>query len=227
MLRRSDLRPGTVAVGTAHRDGKPLERAVRSPFVRVAIRCAPGLRLLSCSGLRNLPFNMHSANGTVQFLPEDFALLRNLIEEVIENRCKNDTSAVIKELRSLLQRENATSTEVEESSSEDSLAVVYIVFVLMFFAASLLVIIIKYLRRERESSRLQQFYEDYLQNKYPSLVVHYDETGRRLHPQQSFDSTRYSSPPPTPLVSPVTTPSVTPIATPMLTPTDSPLESPL
>ncbi|XP_027219157.1 uncharacterized protein [Penaeus vannamei] len=110
---------------------------------------------------------MHSANGTVQFLPEDFALLRNLIEEVIENRCKNDTSAVIKELRSLLQRENATSTEVEESSSEDSLAVVYIVFVLMFFAASLLVIIIKYLRRERESSRLQQFYEDYLQNKYP------------------------------------------------------------
>lgn len=60
-----------------------------------------------------------------------------------------------------------------------------------------------------------------------SLVVHYDETGRRLHPQQSFDSTRYSSPPPTPLVSPMATPSVTPIATPMLTPTDSPLESPL
>lgn len=47
------------------------------------------------------------------------------------------------------------------------MAVVYIVFVLLFFAASLMVLLVKYLRRERESARLQKFYEDYIQNKTP------------------------------------------------------------
>ena len=51
-----------------------------------------------------------------------------------------------------------------QTKSEDSLAVLYIMFVLLFFAASLLVLLVKYLRRERESTRLQKFYEDYLEN---------------------------------------------------------------
>lgn len=54
-----------------------------------------------------------------------------------------------------------------QEKGEDSLAVLYIIFVLLFFAASLLVLLVKYLRRERESTRLQKFYEDYLGSRQP------------------------------------------------------------
>lgn len=47
------------------------------------------------------------------------------------------------------------------------MAVVYIIFVLMLFAVSLLVLLLRFLKKERESSKMQKFYEDYLANRQP------------------------------------------------------------
>ncbi|XP_071545724.1 uncharacterized protein [Panulirus ornatus] len=154
----------------------------------------------------------HSSN----YRPEDFQKLRHLIEEITESRCKNATSTIIQELRFLLKAENVTDV-TDQQKSEDGLAVLYIVFVLFFFAASLLVLLLKYLRRERESSRLQKFYEDYLDTKYPSRWVCYDKTGRRLETQVSRESSGATpdSPRPTSTNTPLTTPPTTPPPTPI------------
>ncbi|XP_045605890.2 uncharacterized protein [Procambarus clarkii] len=171
-------------------------------------------------------------NDSIWYLSEDLSRLRQVIEEVIENGYKKTSSSIIRELRVLLKTDNATDVS-NQTKSEDSLAVLYIVFVLFFFAASLLVLLIKYLRRERESSRLQQFYEDYLDVKDPRVVVHYDSAGRRLHVREpSGASTRLTSvslaatPTSSPSQTPITTPSHTPITTPSHTPITTPSHTP-
>ncbi|KAK4296799.1 hypothetical protein Pmani_030736 [Petrolisthes manimaculis] len=139
----------------------------------------------------------------------ELASLRAMLEDILQSGCKNASRMVLKEVKELLQEDNnnitstTPTTATREKNPEDSLAVVYIVFVLLFFAASLLVLLVKYLRRERESTRLQKFYEDYLENKTPSMVVHYDTSGRRLQAQISRDSTTHT---PTPMPTPPTTP---------------------
>ncbi|KAK3890451.1 hypothetical protein Pcinc_005608 [Petrolisthes cinctipes] len=138
----------------------------------------------------------------------ELASLRAMLEDILQSGCKNASRMVLKEVKELLQEDNnitstTPTTATQEKDPEDSLAVVYIVFVLLFFAASLLVLLVKYLRRERESTRLQKFYEDYLENKTPSMVVHYDTSGRRLQAQISRDSTTHT---PTPMPTPPTTP---------------------
>ncbi|XP_063861430.1 uncharacterized protein LOC135101422 [Scylla paramamosain] len=133
----------------------------------------------------------------------DFLALRHMLLNALQKRCSNLTEAVVAEVRALLQPN--TTQGPPQAKSEDSLAVLYIVFVLLFFAASLLVLLVKYLRRERESTRLQKFYEDYLVNTQSSAVVHYDTHGRRLQPTTP-ESPHPSSPTWTPSLTPPTTP---------------------
>lgn len=64
----------------------------------------------------------------------------------------------------------ADPKEEADSEENEAMAVVYIVCVLLFFATSLLILLVKYIRREKESFRLEKFYIEYLTTTYPRWV---------------------------------------------------------
>ncbi|XP_053654371.2 probable serine/threonine-protein kinase gdt8 [Cherax quadricarinatus] len=197
------------------------------------------MNLNGSNGIRVNITDVNSTNNTIVHHLDNLLKFRHIIQELLESHCKNATSSVVRELKIILKTNNETGVS-HKSKSEDSMAVLYIVFVLFFYAASLLILLLKYLRRERESSRLQQFYDDYMDSKHPSLVVHYDNTGKLLHTQTSTESsgavpdptnisttTHVMLPTFTPSITPTITPSITPTITPDPTPPSSPMDSTL
>ncbi|KAK7067332.1 hypothetical protein SK128_006366 [Halocaridina rubra] len=150
------------------------------------------------------------AENATTFQPQDVQKLGKLISDIIQTRCWEE----------LTSEKNKTAGE-EPKSSEDSMAVVYIILVLLLFGASLLILLLKYVRKEKESLRLQRFYDEYMVRRFPSMVVHYDEEGRYLKPKTSQlrrqSSTDLESVSPS-VSSAVMTPLSTPCTSPLYTP---------
>ncbi|XP_066965025.1 uncharacterized protein [Macrobrachium rosenbergii] len=120
--------------------------------------------------LRLLFFPMAMAeNTTDSFQPEDLEKLTRLFAEIMQSPCWNEFTSI-----------NRTEGDRKKDPSEDSMAVLYIILVLTIFGMSLLILLIKYLKKEKESAKLQRFYDDYLDKRLPSMVVHYDDEGRYL-----------------------------------------------
>ena len=72
-------------------------------------------------------------------------------------------------------------SEVEEAELADSTnALYYILFVLMFYAFSIVVLMIKYIRREREGSKLEYYYNEFVKREWYKDKNHYDKSGRRI-----------------------------------------------
>ena len=72
-------------------------------------------------------------------------------------------------------------TKVEETELADSTnALYYILFVLMFYAFSIVVLMIKYIRREREGSKLEYYYNEFVKREWYKDKNHYDKSGRRI-----------------------------------------------
>ncbi|CAL4185809.1 unnamed protein product, partial [Meganyctiphanes norvegica] len=96
---------------------------------------------------------------------------------------KVDLSGVINNSTNISYRNN-TSNSNGRDHIQDSHAVFYIIFVLFFFSGTLLGLLVKYLRRERETNKLEQFYDNYMENKFqmspPSAKVLYDNNGHLL-----------------------------------------------
>ncbi|KAK4291819.1 hypothetical protein Pmani_035374 [Petrolisthes manimaculis] len=172
--------------------------------------------------------------------------LKELLVEIINDVCAEErvtnsnlttiiTNTLTHNNNNNNNNNNTDKTPLKESSTDDAMAVVYIVCVLLFFATSLLVLLVKYVRRERGSRRLAKFYEEYLAHP-PSLVVHFDEHGRRIRPRDieagNPNLAKASSIPPSPTTtttpSPTTcptTPTCTPIPTPVAFPSSMPFLS--
>jgi hypothetical protein len=77
-------------------------------------------------------------------------------------------------------------SEQSEAKSEDSKyddssnAYLYILFVLTFYAFSIIVLMIKYIRREREGSKLEFYYNEFVKREWYKDKNLYDATGRRI-----------------------------------------------
>ncbi|XP_076055431.1 uncharacterized protein LOC143033813 [Oratosquilla oratoria] len=104
-----------------------------------------------------------------------------------QERCVNWTSALVSVIQHVLKGSvhinkedieddpgtkplphNNSSTREEE---DDLYAFIYIIFVLLFFASSLVVLLIRYLRTEKETLKIQKFYDQYMTAQPPRYIL--------------------------------------------------------
>ncbi|XP_066979189.1 uncharacterized protein [Macrobrachium rosenbergii] len=142
--------------------------------------------------------------------------LSDVIDRKFKDECRDVGAAMILEVLDFLKFSDDERLR-KKASSEPPFAVVYIAVILLFFAASVFVVLVKYMRKESESSRLEQFYQNYQDGKRARLVVRYDTEGKPLPIKRAHSSARRSlvavdigTPSPTP--SEVQTPLDTPIS---------------
>ena len=57
----------------------------------------------------------------------------------------------------------------------------YILFVLTFYAFSIVVLMVKYIKREREGSKLEFYYNEFVKRDWYKDKNLYDNRGRRIH----------------------------------------------
>jgi hypothetical protein len=57
----------------------------------------------------------------------------------------------------------------------------YILFVLTFYAFSIAVLMVKYIKREREGSKLEFYYNEFVKRDWYKDKNLYDNRGRRIH----------------------------------------------
>lgn len=74
-----------------------------------------------------------------------------------------------------LQKENQVYQE------DSGNAYMYILFVLTFYAFSIVVLMVKYIRREREGSKLEFYYNEFVKRDWYKDKNLYDKTGRRIY----------------------------------------------
>lgn len=75
--------------------------------------------------------------------------------------------------------QNTTSSQ--EHYNDSANAWMYILFVLMFYAFSIVILMIKYIRREREGSKLEYYYNEFVKRDWYKDKNLYDSRGRRIH----------------------------------------------
>ena len=79
---------------------------------------------------------------------------------------------------------------------DNSNAWLYILFVLMFYAFSIVVLMVKYIRREREGSKLDYYYDEFVKRDWYKDKAMYDNQGRKIsHEGRSRDITQAIVPP--------------------------------
>ena len=79
---------------------------------------------------------------------------------------------------------------------DNSNAWLYILFVLMFYAFSIVVLMVKYIRREREGSKLDYYYDEFVKRDWYKDKAMYDNQGRKInHEGRSRDITQAIFPP--------------------------------
>ncbi len=79
-----------------------------------------------------------------------------------------------------LSSQNSTSSS-QEHYNDSANAWMYILFVLMFYAFSIVILMIKYIRREREGSKLEYYYNEFVKRDWYKDKNLYDSRGRRIH----------------------------------------------
>lgn len=84
-----------------------------------------------------------------------------------------------------LNEEKSTETVGHDDSGN---AYLYILFVLTFYACSIVVLMVKYIRREREGSKLEYYYNEFVKRDWYKDKNLYDNRGRRIH--YSVDGTK-------------------------------------
>ena len=57
----------------------------------------------------------------------------------------------------------------------------YILFVLAIYSFSILILMIKYIKREREGSKLEFYYQEFVKRDWYKDKNLYDRSGRRIH----------------------------------------------
>ena len=57
----------------------------------------------------------------------------------------------------------------------------YNLFVLTFYAFSIVVLMVKYIKREREGSKLEFYYNEFVKRDWYKDKNLYDNRGRRIH----------------------------------------------
>jgi len=57
----------------------------------------------------------------------------------------------------------------------------YILFVLTFYAFSIVVLMVKYIKHEREGSKLEYYYTEFVKREWYKDKNLYDNKGRRIH----------------------------------------------
>ncbi|XP_068242590.1 uncharacterized protein [Palaemon carinicauda] len=156
-----------------------------------------------------------NSNATLLALRREMLTrLSHVIERKLKDECRDVGAAVMLEVLNFLQFSDDKRPK-KKISSEPSFAVVYIAVMLLFFAASVFVVLIKYMRKESESSRLEQFYQDYQEGKRSRVILRFDTDGKPLPIRTMNPSARRSI-------------TVLDTVTPPLTPSESqtPLASP-
>lgn len=84
-------------------------------------------------------------------------------------------------LTRVLQKISDDDKENEAFEDDSSNAYMYILFVLTFYAFSIVVLMVKYIRREREGSKLEFYYNEFVKREWYKDKNLYDKTGRRIY----------------------------------------------
>ena len=67
----------------------------------------------------------------------------------------------------IIRRNGTSKDHVQDRVLDDSAnAYLYILFVLMFYAFSIVVLMIKYIKREREGSKLEYYYSEFVKRDW-------------------------------------------------------------
>ena len=95
----------------------------------------------------------------------------------------NDTQLIhlYNNLSLILKRLRPQNKEDEGYVDSNDNAYLYILFVLMFYAFSIVVLMVKYIRKEREGSKLEFYYNEFVKRDWYKDKNLYDSTGRRVH----------------------------------------------
>ena len=95
----------------------------------------------------------------------------------------NDTQLIhlYKNLSLILKKLRHQNKEDEGYVDSNDNAYLYILFVLMFYAFSIVVLMVKYIRKEREGSKLEFYYNEFVKRDWYKDKNLYDATGRRVH----------------------------------------------
>ena len=95
----------------------------------------------------------------------------------------NDTQLIhlYNNLSLILKRLRPQKKEDEGYVDSNDNAYLYILFVLMFYAFSIVVLMVKYIRKEREGSKLEFYYNEFVKRDWYKDKNLYDSTGRRVH----------------------------------------------
>ena len=86
-----------------------------------------------------------------------------------------------KNLSIILHKLHQQNDEEEHYVDSNDNAYLYILFVLMFYAFSIVVLMVKYIRKEREGSKLEFYYNEFVKRDWYKDKNLYDSTGRRVH----------------------------------------------
>ena len=92
-----------------------------------------------------------------------------------------DWESLYKNLTKVLEKLSEKEGQDEKFVDDSSNAYMYILFVLTFYAFSIVVLMVKYIRREREGSKLEFYYNEFVKREWYKDKNLYDKTGRRIH----------------------------------------------
>lgn len=80
----------------------------------------------------------------------------------------------------LINSMSKSQFQVDGYYDDDSNAWMYILFVLTFYAFSIVVLMVKYIKREREGSKLEFYYNEFVKRDWYKDKNLYDNKGRRI-----------------------------------------------
>ena len=80
----------------------------------------------------------------------------------------------------LNEAEELDDPNLQTRGQDNSNAWLYILFVLLFYAFSIVVLMVKYIRREREGSKLEFYYNEFVKRDWYKDKTMYDNIGRKI-----------------------------------------------
>ena len=86
-----------------------------------------------------------------------------------------------KNLSILLRKLDKNGQNEDKYVDDNGNAYMYILFVLTFYAFSIVVLMVKYIRKEREGSKLEFYYNEFVKRDWYKDKNLYDSTGRRIY----------------------------------------------
>ena len=103
-----------------------------------------------------------------------------IVEDRLDTLYKN-ISIILHKITRKTETEVTTNKPETENFDDSGNAYMYILFVLTFYAFSIIILMVKYIRREREGSKLEFYYNEFVKRDWYKDRNLYDRSGRRIY----------------------------------------------